>query len=145
MNLTKKSNAPVFREPYSVSKVKFRGGGMPKMINHREVNEKYQRIVDKFNPLFSHIEQVKKFQLTSNSWLPVHSDGSEAELTPTLKLKRRVIQKNSATRLLSFTQNKIHKRNLIFRNFIIRPVICVFGPSQKMIYVQWNTFFNVPF
>jgi long-chain acyl-CoA synthetase len=26
-------------------------------------------------------------------WLPVHEDQSESELTPTLKLKRRVIRK----------------------------------------------------
>ncbi len=43
------------------------------------------------NPDFSHIEQVKKFKLISKQWLPNHPDGSDAELTPTLKLKRRVI------------------------------------------------------
>jgi long-chain acyl-CoA synthetase len=36
-------------------------------------------------------EQLKKFTLIPEVWEPVRSDGTEAELTPSLKLKRRVI------------------------------------------------------
>ena len=53
----------------------------------------FQEIIDKFNPEFSHVEQIKKFRILPTMWLPNHPDGSEAELTPTLKLKRRVIRK----------------------------------------------------
>ena len=36
-------------------------------------------------------EQIKKFALLDAAWEPVKADGSESELTPTMKLKRRVI------------------------------------------------------
>jgi long-chain acyl-CoA synthetase len=52
---------------------------------------KYQEIIDKYNPNFGHVEQVKKFALLPDSWEATKTDGSQAELTPTMKLKRRVI------------------------------------------------------
>jgi long-chain acyl-CoA synthetase len=66
---------------------------LPEMIAHEKVVSKYQKIIDRLNPQFSHIEQIKKFKLVHTPWLPVHEDQSEAELTPTLKLKRRVIRR----------------------------------------------------
>lgn len=57
-----------------------------------EVKAKYQELVDEVNPYFSHIEQIKKFALIDAEWEPIKADGSAAELTPTLKLKRRVIE-----------------------------------------------------
>jgi long-chain acyl-CoA synthetase len=62
------------------------------IIKHKKVLKRYQKIVNKYNPEFSHVEQIKKFKLISSPWLPFHQDGTEAELTPTLKLKRRVIR-----------------------------------------------------
>ncbi|GAB5472270.1 MAG: long-chain fatty acid--CoA ligase [Maribacter sp.] len=62
------------------------------MITHKKVLKRFRKIIDSYNPEFSHIEQIKKFVLTPNPWLPFHEDGSDAELTPTLKLKRRVIR-----------------------------------------------------
>jgi long-chain acyl-CoA synthetase len=38
------------------------------------------------------IEQIKKFCLIAASWEPSRTDGTAAELTPTMKLKRRVIR-----------------------------------------------------
>lgn len=61
------------------------------MLRHPKVLAKYQEIVDQINPGFSHIDQIKKFRLLPQTWEPVKSDGTEAELTPTMKLKRRVI------------------------------------------------------
>lgn len=66
------------------------------MVCHDSVLKKYQEIIDNYNPEFSHIEQVKKFALIPRQWLPIHEDGSDSELTPTLKLKRRVIRKKFA-------------------------------------------------
>lgn len=66
---------------------------LPDMIQNPKVLERYQMLVDRVNPFFSHPEQVKKFTLLSEQWEPVKADGSDAELTPTLKLKRRVIMK----------------------------------------------------
>lgn len=62
-------------------------------VKNKKVRDHFQSIVNKVNPEFSHIEQVKKFTLVHKEWLPIHEDGSEAELTPTMKLKRRVIRK----------------------------------------------------
>jgi long-chain acyl-CoA synthetase len=67
--------------------------GLEAMVKHKKVRKKYQKIIDSYNPMFSHIEQIKKFNLVASPWLPLHPDDSEAELTPTLKLKRRVIRK----------------------------------------------------
>ncbi len=63
------------------------------VIQSKHVISKYQEIIDKANPDFSHIEQIKKFALLATTWDPNKEDGSDAELTPTLKLKRRVITK----------------------------------------------------
>ena len=65
---------------------------LEEITKNEKVIERYQRVIDKFNPEFSHVEQIKKFHITPKQWLPIHEDGSEAELTPTLKLKRRVIR-----------------------------------------------------
>jgi len=69
------------------------------MIQHKKVIAKYQKVFDKYNPEFNHIEQIKKFRLIATPWLPVHQDQSDAELTPTLKLKRRVIREKFKTEI----------------------------------------------
>jgi len=45
-----------------------------------------KELVESFNKYFNHVEQIKKFELIGNEWTV---DGGE--LTPTLKLKRKVI------------------------------------------------------
>lgn len=65
---------------------------LEEMILHEKVIRKYQKVIDRYNPEFGHIEQIKKFKLIATPWLPIHEDGSDAELTPTLKLKRRVVR-----------------------------------------------------
>lgn len=69
---------------------------LAEMIKNPKVIEQYQSMVHAINPAFSHIEQIKKFTLVDKEWLAVHPDGSDAELTPTMKLKRRVIRKKYA-------------------------------------------------
>jgi long-chain acyl-CoA synthetase len=51
---------------------------MEEMVSHKKVIKKYQKVIDKYNPEFSHIEQIKKFRLVSSPWLPLHEDQSEA-------------------------------------------------------------------
>jgi len=60
-------------------------------VSDEKVLARYQEIINKYNPEFSHIEQIKKFVLLDQPWEPSKSDGTAAELTPTMKLKRRVI------------------------------------------------------
>lgn len=71
----------------------------PEMLHHPKVLAKFQSIVDEINPSFSHIDQIKKFRLLDKVWEPVKSDGTEAELTPTMKLKRRVILEKYKTEI----------------------------------------------
>jgi len=56
------------------------------MIKQPKVIEYYKSIVEKFNHLFNPVEQVKKFELLDSEWTI-----NGGELTPTLKLKRKVI------------------------------------------------------
>lgn len=74
---------------------------LDEVVTNPKVIEHYQSIVHQVNPNFSHIEQIKKFKLVPKEWLPVHPDGAEAELTPTMKLKRRVIRKKYANEINS--------------------------------------------
>jgi len=62
------------------------------VLQNPKVIARYQSIMDECNPHFSHIEQIKKFALLDAEWEPTKEDGSDAELTPTMKLKRRVIR-----------------------------------------------------
>ncbi|RMG80014.1 MAG: long-chain fatty acid--CoA ligase [Bacteroidetes bacterium] len=55
-------------------------------LEHPKVIAEFERIISEFNPEFSHIEQIKAFRLLNEPW-----DVSTGELTPTMKLKRRVI------------------------------------------------------
>jgi long-chain acyl-CoA synthetase len=55
-------------------------------VHHPKVLALYRELIDSFNKFFNHVEQVKKFELLPNEWTI-----DSGELTPTLKLKRKVI------------------------------------------------------
>ena len=61
------------------------------VVGLQPVINKYKEVIEKFNPNFSKVEQLKTFRLIADNWEPIKADGSDAELTPTMKLKRRVI------------------------------------------------------
>jgi len=61
------------------------------VICNPQVISRYQHCIDEVNKNFSHIEQIKKFTLVPTTWEATRNDGTESELTPTMKLKRRVI------------------------------------------------------
>ncbi len=61
------------------------------IVNNPRVQKKYNDIIQKSNNFFGHTEQIKAFKLVPDSWEPTKTDGSVGELTPTMKLKRRVI------------------------------------------------------
>jgi long-chain acyl-CoA synthetase len=69
------------------------------MIQHPKVIERYKEVCDRYNPDFGHVEQIKKFTLLNTAWEPTKADGSAAELTPTLKLKRRVVLEKFANEI----------------------------------------------
>ncbi len=58
------------------------------LIAMPEVIDKVQKVLDKYNPLFSHTEQIKRFVLLPNEWTI-----DTGELTPSLKIKRKVIER----------------------------------------------------
>lgn len=64
---------------------------LAEMINHPKVLHRYEMLLERVNPHFSHVDQLKKFALVAEPWEAIKTDGSEAELTPTLKMKRRII------------------------------------------------------
>lgn len=61
------------------------------IVNNPTVQKKYNDIVEKYNHFFGHTEQIKAFKLVPDSWESIKPDGGISELTPTMKLKRRVI------------------------------------------------------
>ena len=56
------------------------------MIRNPKILDLYKGIVENFNTLFNHVEQVKKFEL-----LPIEWSIDTGEMTPKLSLKRKVI------------------------------------------------------
>ena len=61
------------------------------LVKMKEVVAQVQKQIDKYNPLFSHPEQVKKVALLPDEWTI-----DSGELTPSLKIKRKVIEKKFA-------------------------------------------------
>ncbi|RAJ10573.1 long-chain acyl-CoA synthetase [Chitinophaga skermanii] len=64
------------------------------ILQHPEVKGLFQTTVDKYNQYFNHIEQVKKFELLPEEWTV-----DTGELTPTLKLKRKIILEKYANEI----------------------------------------------
>lgn len=63
-------------------------------VHNPKVLDLYKELIDSFNKQFNHVEQVKKFELLPNEWTI-----DSGELTPTLKLKRKVIMEKYKTAL----------------------------------------------
>jgi long-chain acyl-CoA synthetase len=60
-------------------------------INHPKVLALYTELIESFNNSFNHVEQVKRFELLPDEWTI-----DSGELTPTLKLKRKIIMEKYA-------------------------------------------------
>lgn len=61
-----------------------------KMIQNDAVKELYQKELEKFNPYFNHVEQIKKFELLPSDW-----SIDQGEMTPKLSLRRKeIMEKN---------------------------------------------------
>jgi long-chain acyl-CoA synthetase len=61
-------------------------------VHNPKVLDLYKELIDSFNKFFNHVEQIKKFELLPNEWTI-----DSGELTPTLKLKRKVIMEKYKT------------------------------------------------
>ncbi|PZP50113.1 MAG: long-chain fatty acid--CoA ligase [Pseudopedobacter saltans] len=67
------------------------------LIKSPKIVEQFQTIIDKYNPEFNHVEQIKKFTLIPDEWTVESGD-----LTPSVKMKRKVITKKYATEIDAF-------------------------------------------
>lgn len=57
------------------------------LVSKPRVNDRYQQEIDLYNKQLDHVQQIKKFRLVPDTW------GTDTgELSPTLKLKRKVIK-----------------------------------------------------
>jgi len=63
---------------------------------HEKVTACYEKCISEVNPNFSHVEQIKKFKVLATTWEAIRPNGEPTELTPTMKLKRRVIREKYA-------------------------------------------------
>ncbi|WP_343672380.1 long-chain fatty acid--CoA ligase [Chitinophaga sp.] len=69
-------------------------GSHEELCQQPAVQTLFQQIVDKYNAYFSHIEQVKKFELLPQEWTIANG-----ELSGTLKVKRKVIAQKYADQI----------------------------------------------
>lgn len=69
------------------------------MISNPEILEKYQSEIDGLNKYFGKWEQIKRFKLLDKAW-----GIDTGELTPTMKLKRKVIHQKFAKEIESIYQ-----------------------------------------
>lgn len=69
------------------------------IIKHPDVVAHYQSIIDRVNKKFNHVEQIRKFILLPYEWTV-----DNGELTPSLKVKRKVILQKFQKRIESLYQ-----------------------------------------
>lgn len=76
------------------------------LIQHPKVIARFQKEVDKINQKLGTYRQLKKFELTCTEWTP-----ETGELSPTLKVKRKVLKekyKIKLDRLYAYTEEEGH-------------------------------------
>ncbi|NOW96886.1 long-chain fatty acid--CoA ligase [Mucilaginibacter sp. SG564] len=74
------------------------------VISNPRVIELFQSIIDGFNPEFNHVEQVKKLTLLPEEW-----SIESGELTPTGKMKRKVIMEKYKTEIDKIYSGEEHE------------------------------------
>ena len=79
------------------------------LIQNPKVMDRYQKEIDAYNEQLGRHEQIKRFELTCQEWLP-----ETGELSPTLKLKRKFLKekyKIKLERLYGYTEEPGHVGN----------------------------------
>lgn len=67
------------------------------LVNHHQVRAEYQAIVDHVNATLANFETIKRFRLVAEEWTL-----DSGELTPSMKLRRRVIHQKYAVEIAEF-------------------------------------------
>ncbi len=70
------------------------------MVTNPQVITRYQKEIKKFNPSFGDWEQIKRFELVAEEWTQPNGF-----LSPTLKIKRNVIEAHYADRIAKLFNN----------------------------------------
>jgi len=70
---------------------------LDELINHPDTIKKFDEIVSSKNSSFAQFEKIKRFQILGESWTV-----DSGELTPTMKLKRRIIHSKYQDKIDSF-------------------------------------------
>ncbi|MDP9049253.1 MAG: long-chain fatty acid--CoA ligase [Acidobacteriota bacterium] len=76
-------------------------GNRKSLVSHAQVIERYQRIIDEVNATLAPFETIKRLAVVSDEW-SVETD----ELTPSMKLKRRVVEKKYAAEIAAFYEDE---------------------------------------
>jgi long-chain acyl-CoA synthetase len=75
------------------------------MVKDKKVVAEYQKIVDEVNKGLGHFETMKRMKVVGEEW--TIEDG---ELTPSMKLKRRVVEKKYAAEIEEFYKDEATSR-----------------------------------
>jgi long-chain acyl-CoA synthetase len=67
------------------------------LLNHAQVRAEFQAIVDRVNATLANFETIKRFRLVAEEWTL-----DSGELTPSMKLRRRVIHQKYAVEIAEF-------------------------------------------
>jgi len=73
----------------------------PNLLQQERVLARYQRIVNEVNATLAPFETIKRFALVPDEW-----SIETAELTPSMKLKRRIVEKKYAAELTNFYRDE---------------------------------------
>jgi long-chain acyl-CoA synthetase len=80
--------------PYLVALLTLDPDEVAKLDGQQDAETLVAEAVQRVNENLAHFEQIRRFEILSRDFLP-----EENEITPTLKLKRRVVEENFATEL----------------------------------------------
>lgn len=83
----------------AIHQVKFREND--DLVKKPNVIERYQREIEKYNESLGHIEKIKKFRLVADQWT-----ADNGMLSPTQKLKRKVVKANYKSQLDEIYEKK---------------------------------------
>ena len=71
------------------------------LVNNAQVVERYQRIIEEVNATLAPFETIKRLAVVADEW-SIETD----ELTPSMKLKRRVVEKKYASEIAAFYKDE---------------------------------------
>jgi long-chain acyl-CoA synthetase len=66
------------------------GSNNEKMIKDVSIKQLYEKEIESFNQYFTHVEQIKKFELLPHEWTI-----ETGEMTPKLSLRRKVVMEKN--------------------------------------------------